>query len=82
MQHSRVGSCLLVEDLAGWAFFDSLDAVFEDRGPKVAGTKDFLGCGHPREVTATSAKVTIVENAFSLFVNQTSPKNGVNTTAV
>jgi hypothetical protein len=41
-----------------------------------------LGCGHPGKVTATSAKVTIVLNAFSLFVNHTSPKNGVNTTAV
>jgi hypothetical protein len=33
-------------------------------------------------VTATSAKVTIIQNVFSLFVNQTSSKNGVNTTAV
>jgi hypothetical protein len=82
MQCSRVGSCLLVEDLAGWAFFDGLDAIFEDRGPKVAGTKVFLGCGHPGEVTTTSAKVTIVQNAFSLFMNYTSPKNGVNTTEV
>ena len=41
-----------------------------------------MGCGHPRKVTATSTKVTIVQNVFSLFVNQTSPKNGVDTTVV
>jgi hypothetical protein len=41
-----------------------------------------LGCGHPGKVTTTSAKVTIVQNTFNLFVNQTSSKNGVNTTVV
>jgi hypothetical protein len=33
-------------------------------------------------VTATGTKVTIVQNVFSLLVNQTSPKDGVNTTAI
>ena len=41
-----------------------------------------MGCGHPGKVTATSAKMTIVQNVFSLFVNKTSPKDGVNTTAI
>ena len=41
-----------------------------------------MGCGHPGKVTATGAKVTIVQNAFNLFVNQTSPKDGVNTTVI
>jgi hypothetical protein len=33
-------------------------------------------------VTATGAKVTIVQNVFIFFVNQTSPKNGVNATTI
>ena len=33
-------------------------------------------------MTPTGAKVTIVQNAFNLFVNQTSPKNSVNTTTI
>jgi hypothetical protein len=41
-----------------------------------------LGCGHPRKVTATSAKVTIVQNVFSLLMNQTSSKDSVNTTVI
>jgi hypothetical protein len=41
-----------------------------------------LGCGHPEKVTATGAKVIIIQNAFSRFVNQTSPKDDVDTTAI
>ena len=41
-----------------------------------------MGCGHPGKVTATGTKVTIVQNAFNLFVNQTSPKDGVNTMTI
>jgi hypothetical protein len=37
VQRSRVGACLLVEYFPGWAFFDGLDAIFENQGPKVAG---------------------------------------------
>jgi hypothetical protein len=41
-----------------------------------------LGCGHPRKVTSIGAKVTIVQNMFSLFMNQTSLKDGVNTMVI
>jgi hypothetical protein len=41
-----------------------------------------LGCGHPRKVTAIGAKVTIVQNAFSLCMNQTSSKDSVNTMTI
>ena len=41
-----------------------------------------MGGGHPRKVTATGAKVTIIQSTFSLLVNQTSSKDGVNTTAI
>jgi hypothetical protein len=41
-----------------------------------------LGCGHPGKVTATGTKVTIVQNVFSLLVNQTSSKDSVNTMAI
>jgi hypothetical protein len=34
----RVGVCILVKDLAGWAFFDCLNTIFENQGPKVANT--------------------------------------------
>jgi hypothetical protein len=41
-----------------------------------------LGCGHPRKVTTTSAKVTIIQNVFSLLMNQTSSKDSINTTVI
>ena len=41
-----------------------------------------MGCGHPKKVTAIGAKVTIVQNVFSLLMNQTSSKDGVNTTVM
>jgi hypothetical protein len=41
-----------------------------------------LGCGHPRKVSAIDAKVKIVQNTFDLCMNQTSLKDGVNTTVI
>jgi hypothetical protein len=41
-----------------------------------------LGCGHPRKVTATGSKVTVVQNVFNLCMNQTSLKDSVNTTVI
>jgi hypothetical protein len=41
-----------------------------------------LGCGHPRKVTATGSKVTVIQNAFSLCMNQTSSKDSINTTTI
>jgi hypothetical protein len=38
VQRSRVGACLVVKNLAGWALFDCLDTIFENRGPKIADT--------------------------------------------
>jgi hypothetical protein len=30
MQHSRVGACLVLKNLAGWALFDGLNTILED----------------------------------------------------
>jgi len=38
MQWSRVGMCLLLKNLVGWASFDNLDTIFEDGGPKITDT--------------------------------------------
>jgi hypothetical protein len=37
MQWSGVGAFLFVKNLSMWAFFDCLNTIFENRGPKVAG---------------------------------------------
>ena len=82
MQRSRVGVCLLVEDLAGWAFFDGLDAIFENRGPKVASTEDFLGSSISGHVTTIGTRVAVIQNMLSLLESYTSAENRVGAEAI
>ena len=41
---------------------DGKDAILENRGPKIASTKDFLGCSISEHMSATSASVAVIEN--------------------
>ena len=44
--------------------------------------KDFLGCSHPRKMTATCSRVAIIQNSFSLFMRKALSKNGIYTTTI
>jgi hypothetical protein len=49
MQWSGVGACLFVKNLAGWAFFDCLNTIFENREKKVDDRLNLLSCSHPEK---------------------------------
>ena len=44
--------------------------------------KDFLGCGHPRKMTAACSRVEIIQNLFNLFMCKELSKNVVNTVSI
>ena len=57
MEESWWGSCFWGKMLAIGVVFDCLNAITEERRPKVTSTHDFLGSGHTGEVTTISAIV-------------------------
>ena len=44
--------------------------------------KDFLGCSHPKMMTATCSRVAFIENLFILFMGEASSENVIYTTSI
>ena len=68
--------------LKGWGFLNILETIFKERRPEITSAEDFMGCIHPREMTATCSGVVFIENLFILVMSEASSENGVYTTPI
>ena len=72
-----MGALFWIKVLEGWAFLNCLMTIFEDRGPEIPSAKDFLGCSHPRKMTATYSILEIIQNHFILFMRKEFSKDRI-----
>ena len=68
--------------LVGWAFLNRIVTIFKDRRPEISSMKDFLGCSHPRKMTATCPRMAVIKNLFNLGMGEASSKNGIYTMSI
>lgn len=57
---SKRHSCLVGEALASLAPFGYSYVIVESGGKKITSPHEFLGCGHPCEVAATSPTMAVI----------------------
>jgi len=62
--------------------FDCLNTISKERRKKVNNVHDFLGSGHPREVTTTSATMKGIVHFLNFSMGETTMKDNVNTTMI
>ena len=77
-----MGALFRIKVLTRWEFLNHLMTIIEDRRTEIPSVKDFLGCSHPKKMTATCFRVEIIQNLFNFFMCKTLSKNGVYTMSI
>ena len=67
MEVSRWRTYLALVNLAIVTLTDNNNAVFKDGGPEIASTKNLLCSSISRHVTATVARMAVIEDFFRLL---------------